>query len=268
MRGRCLTLPTVTLALAAAAFVLPAAAAAADLASHRAAYRLTLDTARGASGIESAQGAMLFEVVDQCDAWTSQQRFTLSVTARDGMTTERQSDYVTWEAKDGRSMRFRLRQIVDGTVAQVIVGEARLAANGTGGVVRYREPAEVEVPLPPGTLFPMTHSLRILEAARAGQRFLAAPLFDGTSEDGAMESNSAIIGRVAPEEVRFPALSPLASWRFRIAFFEPTNSSGSPDYEVGIRYWENGIADELKMDFGDFVVDGRMETLEIIPGGC
>jgi hypothetical protein len=68
--------------------------------------------------------------------------------------------------------------------------------------------------------------------------------------------------------VRFPALSPLASWRFRIAFFEPTNSSGSPDYEVGIRYWENGIADELKMDFGDFVVDGRIETLEIIPGGC
>ncbi|MCU0986447.1 MAG: cell envelope integrity EipB family protein [Acetobacteraceae bacterium] len=268
MRGRRPTLPIVTLALAAIAFVLPAAAAAAELASHRAAYRLSLDAARAAAGIESAQGAMLFEVVDQCDAWTSQQRFTLAVTARDGTTTERQSDYVTWEAKDGRSMRFRLRQIVDGQLAQVIVGEARLEANGSGGVVRYREPAEVEVPLPPGTLFPMVHSLKILEAARAGQRSLAAPLFDGTSEDGAMESNSAIIGRIGPEEVRFPALSPLASWRFRIAFFEPTNSSGSPDYEVGIRYWENGIADELKMDFGDFVVDGRIETLEIIPGGC
>lgn len=266
MRGRRLTLPIVTLALAATAPALPAAAA--DLASHRAAYRLSLDSARAAAGIESAQGAMLFEVVDQCDAWTSQQRFTLSLTARDGNGTERQSDYVTWEAKDGRSMRFRLRQIVDGQVAQTIVGEARLAANGTGGVVRYREPAEVELPLPPGTLFPMMHSLRILEAARAGQKSLAAPLFDGTSEDGAMESNSAIIGRVAPEEVRFPDLSPLASWRFRIAFFEPTNRSGSPDYEVGIRYWENGIADELKMDFGDFVLDGRMETLEIIPGGC
>jgi hypothetical protein len=267
MRGRRLTLPIVTLALAALALPL-AEAAATDLASHRAAYRLTLDTARAAAGIESAQGAMIFEVVDQCDAWTSQQRFTLAVTSRDGMTTERQSDYVTWEAKDGRSMRFRLRQIVDGQVAQVIVGEARLEANGSGGMVRYREPAEVEVPLPPGTLFPMMHSLRILEAARAGQRSLAAPLFDGTSEDGAMESNSAIIGRIAPEDVRFPALSPLASWRFRIAFFEPTNSSGSPDYEVGIRYWENGIADEVKMDFGDFVLDGRMETLEIIPGGC
>ena len=266
MRGRRLTLPIVMLALAATVPALPAAAA--DLASHRAAYRLTLDTARAAAGIESAQGAMLFEVVDQCDAWTSQQRFTLAVTARDGNTTERQSDYVTWEAKDGTAMRFRLRQIVDGQVAQVIVGEARLDANGTGGMVRYREPAEVEVPLPPGTLFPMMHSQRILDAARAGQRSLAAPLFDGTSEDGAMESNSAIIGRVAPEEVRFPALTPLASWRFRIAFFEPTNSSGSPDYEVGIRYWENGIADELKMDFGDFVLDGRMQTLEIIPGGC
>jgi hypothetical protein len=242
--------------------------AMAELASHRAAYRLSLDTSRGSAGIESASGAMLYEVVDQCDAWTVQQRFTLAVTGRDGQGTERQSDYVTWEAKDGRSMRFRLRQMVDGQLAQTIVGEAKLEAAGGEGTIRYREPSEVEVPLPRGTLFPMTHTLRMFEAARAGQRTLGAPLFDGTSADGAMESNTAIVGRIAPEEVRFPALSPLASWRVRIAFFEPTNSSGSPDYEVGIRYWENGIADELKMDFGDFVVEGKLETLEIIPGGC
>jgi hypothetical protein len=261
MRGR----PLAAL-FAACLFALPAAAA--DLASHRAAYRLSLESARSSAGVESASGAMLYELVDQCDAWTSQQRFTLSVTTRDGNATERQSDYVTWESKDGRSMRFRLRQTVDGTLAQTIVGEARLEANGAGGVVRYREPSEQEIVLPPGTLFPMIHTLRIVAAAKAGQRTLAAPLFDGTSADGANDSNTAIIGAVTGEPSRFPALAALPSWRFRIAFFEPNNTSGSPDYEVGLRYWENGIADELKMDFGDFVVEGRIETLEIIPGGC
>jgi len=236
-----------SLAALFAASLLCAPAAAAELASHRAAYRLSLESARASAGVESASGAMLYELVDQCEAWTSQQRFTLSVTTRDGTTTERQSDYVTWEAKDGRTMRFRLRQTVDGTLAQTIVGEARLD---------------------PGTLFPMIHTLRILAAARAGQRTLEAPLFDGTSADGANDSNTAIIGSVAGDRSRFEALAALPSWRFRIAFFEPTNTTGSPDYEVGLRYWENGIADELKMDFGDFVVAGRLEKLEIIPGGC
>jgi len=262
MRG-----PLFAVLLAACLAAPPVGAPAADLASHRAAYRLDLETARGSAGIESATGAMLYEVVDQCDSWTSQQRFTLALTLRDGTATERLSDYVTWEAKDGRSMRFRLRQVVDGALAQTIVGEARLGADGAGRV-RYREPTEQEIALPRGTLFPMIHTLRIVAAARAGQRTLAAPLFDGTSEHGANESNTAIIGAIGGEPSRFPALAPLASWRFRIAFFEPTNTSGSPDYEVGLRYWENGVADDLTMDFGDFVVRGRLETLEIVPGGC
>ncbi len=37
---------------------------------------------------------------------------------------------------------------------------------------------------------------------------------------------------------------------------------------MGLRYFENGVADELKMEFGDFSVNGRMEELAILPGGC
>ncbi len=57
----------------------------------------------------------------------------------------------------------------------------------------------------------------------------------------------------------------------RIAFFGKDNNGGgasSPDYEVGLRYYANGVADELNMDFGEFAVNGRLETLEAVPGGC
>ena len=44
--------------------------------------------------------------------------------------------------------------------------------------------------------------------------------------------------------------------------------AATPDYEVSMRYYENGVPDELKMDFGEFVVDGRLGELQPIPSPC
>jgi hypothetical protein len=57
----------------------------------------------------------------------------------------------------------------------------------------------------------------------------------------------------------------------RIAFFEPGQQGGAstPGYEVSLRYWANGVADEMKMDFGEFIVNGQMLELALAPsGGC
>jgi hypothetical protein len=37
---------------------------------------------------------------------------------------------------------------------------------------------------------------------------------------------------------------------------------------VGMRYWENGVADNLQMDFGDFVMDAKMTELTPQPHKC
>lgn len=257
-------------------FVVAAAGAAnqpgADaMAAHRAAYNLTLDRVRDNSDIARARGIMVYEVIDACDGWATRQRFSLVLTDRDGQDIETGSDYSTFETKDGKRIRFSLTQTTQGAVSQRIAGEADLTPEG--GTVRYTEPEAKEDSLPPGTLLPMLHTIRALEAARGGQRLLVAPLLDGTSTDGAQDSTTVIAGWSGPQpNARFPALAPLGSARMRVAFFDRNDTSGggasAPDYEVGLRYWENGVADELKMDFGDFVVDGRMEELTLIPGGC
>ena len=54
--------------------------------AHRAAYQLTLDGVRDNAAVVRAEGVMLYEVVDACDAWATRQRFTLIVTDRDGNT--------------------------------------------------------------------------------------------------------------------------------------------------------------------------------------
>lgn len=264
-----------------AAVLLPAGTRALEpgadaMAAHRAAYRLTLDRARDNSDIARAEGVMLYEVVDACDGWATRQRFSLTLTNRDGQDVETASDYSTYETKDGRSIRFSLTQTSQGAVSQRIQGDAEVTAEG--GRVRYTEPAAKEEALPHGTLLPMLHTIRSLAAARTGTRMLVVPLFDGTSPDGAQDTTTVISGWAPPPASpqpggRFPALAALGSARMRVAFFDRTASASgggasAPDYEVGLRYFENGVADDLKMDFGEFSVDGRMQELAILPGSC
>ena len=243
---------------------------AGDMVAHRAAYRLTLDRARDSAGVENAEGAMLFEVQDACEAWVTRQRFTLVVRDRDGNSIETTSDYSTLEAKDGRSLRFSLTQITEGAVTSRVSGEASMAE--AGGRVVFADPTPNEMTLPPGTMFPMAHTIRALATARAGQRMLVAPLLDGTTADGPQDTTTIMIGGWSEptENARFPALSPLASARMRIAFFDAGQQGGAstPGYEVSLRYFANGVADGLKMDFGEFVVDGQMLELAVSPGGC
>ena len=243
------------------------------LAAHRAAYRLGLARVRESGNIARATGAMAYEVVDACDGWATRQRFSLTIADADGTEIETASDYATYESKDGRRLRFTLTQMTQGAVTQRIAGEAEIGADGAGRV-RYTEPEQKEERLPAGTLLPNLHTIHSLNAARAGQRLLVAPLFDGTSDDGVQDTTTVMSAWDAPRDVPgFPALSPLGSVRMRIAFFdrEAQQQGGgatTPSYEVSLRYWENGIADELQMDFRDFVVDGRMVKLETLPGGC
>jgi hypothetical protein len=241
--------------------------------AHRAAYRLTLDSVRDTASVVNAEGVMLFEVVDACDAWASRQRFTLVITDRDGNTIETSSDYSTLEAKDGSSIRFSLTQMTEGAVTSRIAGEATVT--GQGGRAVYSEPANTQEDLPAGTILPMIHTLRALAAARAGQRIFAAPLFDGTSADGAQDTTTVMTGGwTAPQpNANFPLLATLGSARMRIAFFDraaggQNSGASTPDYEVSMRYFENGVADELKMDFGEFVVEGRLGELQPIPSPC
>lgn len=242
----------------------------ARMVAHRAAYRLDIGEARG-SGISAVRGAMVFDVADACEGWATRQRMTMTVVDRDGQEIETVSDYATYEAKDNSRLRFSLIQSTQGAVSQRVSGEAELRPDGSG-VVRFAEPAGKEEELPPGTLLPMRHTVLAVETARLGRRLLAAPLFDGTSDDGAQDTTTVISNWTgAQPSARFPLIADLASGRMRIAFFErgaATGGASQPEYEVGLRYFENGVADEIVMDFGEFSVVGQALELAPLPGGC
>ena len=247
----------------------PAAAIAApvELAAHRATYTLALDNSRDGN-VSAVRGTMAYEVTDACDGWAVRQRLDMTLSSRDGQDVQMVSDYLTWESKDGTKLRFHMKQTTDTAVTEQVEGSASIPAPGSAGEIHYTLPKDTTMAIPAGTLFPMAHTAAIITAAEAGKKFLTLPLFDGTGADGAQNTSIFISNWGGPSAAPYPALAELPSGRVRVAFFPRTEQAQQPDYEVGMRYWSNGVADDLNMDFSDFVVNGKLATFSQPASHC
>lgn len=254
--------------LACAALLLPACAlAAAGLTGQDAVYALSLAKVR-THDVTGATGQMRFSIADGCTGWGTTQHMTLLIRNADGSLTKTVTDYVTWETKNGSRLTFDLREKDnDGKPFTDDAGTAIRKPDGSG-TITYSTPANRVMAMPPGTLFPMAHTAAILAAGKAGKKFISVPLFDGTTDDGAQHTFVVILGRHGPAPSRFPQLAKLSSTDVDIAFYERKNSDQNPDFRSQMRYYDDGVANDIMMDFGDFVMRGKLERLNIPASGC
>ncbi len=237
------------------------------LLAHKALYTLSLATAKG-NDVIAARGTMGYEVTDACDGWAVRQRLRMTITNAEGQNIEMASDYATWESKDGLKFRYHMRQTTDTAVTSQTDGEASLPKAGGAGSAHYTTPNDITSVLPAGTVFPMAHTAAIIAAAREKKHFVSLPLFDGTDENGAEDSFIVVLDWKPPAQNKWAQLSPLPSTRVNIAFFDRAPAVVTPSYEVAMRYWENGVADDMKMNFGDFVMNATMKEFAPQPRRC
>jgi hypothetical protein len=238
-----------------------------QLLAHKALYNLTLDRASG-NDVVAARGTMGYEVTDACDGWAVRQRLRMTITNSEGQDIEMASDYATWESKDGLKFRYHMRQTTDTAVTSQTDGEAQLPKVGSAGEAHYTTPHDNISPLPAGTVFPMAHTAAIIAAARDKKHFAALPLFDGTDESGAEDSFVVVLDWKPPATSKWPDLASLPSTRVNISFFDHVKAAITPTYEVAMRYWENGVADDMKMNFGDFTMNAKMQEFTPQPHRC
>ncbi|MDE8347033.1 MAG: DUF1849 family protein [Acidocella sp.] len=259
----------VLVALSAFACLLSGAAhAAVALTGQHAVYDLTLSKVR-THDVTGATGRMSFNVVDGCTGWGTTQHMTLLLRNVDGSLTKTVSDYITWESKDGKNLSFTLRESDNDGKAQIDdAGTATHTGGNDAGVITYTVPANTTLKMPPGTLFPMAHTEALLDAGAAGKKFIAPLLFDGTTADGAQATFVAILGHHGPGPNVHPALKNLGSSDVDIAFFERKNSDQNPDFRTRMRYFDNGVATGLVLDFGDFIMTGKLVSLTVPPSPC
>lgn len=247
------------------------AALAVDIAPHRALYSLSLASTKSSSGVVGATGAMVYEWGETCDGWTVQQRFRLRLEYAEQENMEVSSTLVTWEAKDGMRYRFNERRLRNGELDEEIKGDAKLDGKDGGGSAGFTKPEAATLALPVGTLFPTAHTVLLIERALAGEQFVARKVFDGATVENAGQITAVIGPQLKPgvssKEEKLPK-SPLLnrpSWRIRLAFFPADSKAEQPDYELGMRLLDNGVSQDMTLDYSDYVIRARLDDIEALP---
>ena len=250
-----------------------APAKAVDVAPHRALYTLSLDDAKPRSRVIAADGALGYEWGESCDGWTIEQRYKLNLKNEEGPPVEINSNFVTWESKDGLSYRFNERKTQNGEPDDEIRGTATLKASGGPGTAMFEKPKAQRFDLPPGTLFPTQHTLTLIRKGLAHENFLSAEVFDGSTFEGATLI-SAVLGPSLPlnTPVENKLDSPLLlhpSWNVRLAFYSESDTDPQPDYELGMRLVANGVSASMLIDYGDYKILATLKRIEALPKpGC
>lgn len=239
---------------------------ASDLAPYRAAYVLKFDGGSSGSGIVDANGAMTAEWRQTCEGWAVEQRIRMELINGEGEALVTDTGYTSWESTDGLTFRFNVRTLRNEEVAEEFGGGAKLNGRGRSGEARFTVPEKRTMKLPAGTLFPMAHSEALLRAAVAGKQRLSATVFDGATKEGVAEV-SAIIGKrgVVAQSDKAEALTARPYWEVRMAFFDLGSDEPVPHYELGMRMFDNGVAGDQMMDFGDFRMRAVLTEIEPLP---
>ncbi len=253
----------VVVAATIAAALFPAQAAT-QLAPHRAIYSVSLSPDSIGGPVLDVDGVMSMSLEETCDGWIFTQDMKTVITIDSG-TVNQSALFTSWESLDGRQYRFASR-IKTGDGQLILRGDAKLNDDGSGKAF-YREPQEVEVDLPQGTLFPVSHTAWLIDEAKAGTRSAPRIVFTG-AEDLEAELVNAFIGDfVTAQDHGASSAGDLAAeggWPLTMAFYPIASQTGVPTFEMRALQLENGVSPELQMSFGDFATRLMIQRLEPI----
>lgn len=265
-------------AIAALVTVLSGAGSAAELVSHRAVYTTTLHSAARDSGITAVNGEMAVDWSRTCAGWTFEHRSLIDVSFSAHAPLRQSTNATSWESEDGREYRFSIRKLTNGKVTDKVEGVARLVAPGGSGSVLFTAPKRDRMALPAGTMFPLEHSIVMLDQASQGVKLVTRTVFDGMSFDGPFEISAALgmpATHMAPTtdkakgDVGTAALAGRRYWPVQFAFFPVGSFAAAPETEVGMRMYDNGVSDRLLISYRDFTLFSRLSKLEILdPPAC
>lgn len=244
---------------------------------HKALYEISLQSVRSGSQIVNVSGQMFYEWKPDCEAWNSSHRFNLYYEYADTSPMRITSDFSTFESFDGKKLDFVSQRKQDGDLFDEVRGAAQIDG-ATGGKAEYTKPKGLVYELPPGTMFPMEHSIHVAKAIKDDKKFTSAIIFDGSDDEGPVEVN-AVIGKDVNTGDYIKAdftnadgldLSMLESPAkdVRLAFFPMNDPASTPDYEMSLVMHENSVISGMTIEYDEFTINQKLVALEPVEGGC
>ncbi|GGD89459.1 ATP-binding protein [Aureimonas endophytica] len=266
---------TIRLLVMAAAMLAPAAAGAAmPFAAHQAIYDLKLSAQD--SDIADANGRIAMKLdSNACGVWNLDYRFVARFRQEQEVTlTDLQTK--STENVPGQVFTFSTKTFVDGSPEKEIRGEARHDAGATRVAMEAPEKKEIVLPL---SLFPVAHTQELIRRAANGERIVETKLFDGDDDAEKLLSSTAIIAPIqakpttaaaaptadgAGSEIR-AKLQNMAAWRVSESYYNSdSDPDGMPVFQTTYVLYENGVSDDLTLDFGTYSLSGSLKKLDLL----
>jgi hypothetical protein len=244
------------------------------LTPHRAVYDIALARTEEGSGVSSAEGKMVFEVTgNACDGYRMRQRMVVNIGDEEGNVGLLDFRISTFESGAGDVYSFDSRTSVNQQVVEAVEGEAR--RTGKRIEVSLKQPSEKRLTIDGEVLFPSQHMQAIIDAALARRNFLAVDIYEGAGTGEATDQAAAAIGEALPVAHNVPLRSGVRHWPVSVGYFDPTRPSEEglgeelPTYQMSFTLYENGITNDLVMDYGKYALSGSLKNIEpLAASGC
>lgn len=241
-------------------------AAAQSFVPHRAIYDLdVLDRDKPAT-FSQVTGRMVYEFDATCEGLIYSHRMLMNLVTQRGETVQSEAVVSFLESKDGRSLRFSVRESYNGRMSAHREGSATRNAVGEIASVTYSrnegdDTDEVPETLPKGALFPLGHSIDMVRAAQAGQFVHNAKTFDGDS----ISFVDTFIGKDrGTHEASIPdSMKDTSAWMMRVSFYKPDAIDSAPYYESQMRMYANGLSGSFTLETDDLSAIARLSDVEL-----
>jgi hypothetical protein len=237
------------------------------IAPHRAIYDITLARTDDGSGVSSAAGRMVFEITGSaCDGYTMRQRMVVNIGDEEGNLGKLDFRIATFESGDGDVYNFDTRTTVNEEIVEAVEGEARRL--GADIEVKLTQPLEKTVVLDGNTLFPSQYMQAIIDAALADRNFLSVDIYEGAGTGEATDAAAAIIGGALRSDQEGPLTRGIRHWPVSVGYFDEEGTDSAhqgeelPTYQMSFTLYENGVTNDLIMDYGDYALAGSLEQIE------
>ncbi len=243
------------------AHVRKAADIQAELVPHVAEYRFSMVSSDVGSSVVGVRGALGYRFEKVCDGWITEMQHLMVLQGAEGGSINSAYSMTQWENFDGSKYRFRMRDYLDGVQVDEVVGDA--VRDKDKVLVTYEVPVEVTEELPADTMFPTQHSLTLLKRALKGDKFANDLVFDG-SGDTPTNRIAAVISAARPSQNTAEDADGIANRPYHslnLAYYPLGNAENGPSTEIAVDFGENGVAQELRMNYGSFRVRGYLQKV-------
>lgn len=228
-------------------------------------YHFKMVKSEQGSSIVDASGVLGYRFEKMCDGWVTEMQQIMILQGAEGTAINSAYSITQWEDFAGSQYRFRMRDYLDGTKVDEIVGSAE--RNSDGVTVSYEVPVEVVEELPAETMFPTQHSVMLLRRAQAGEKFANDLVFDGSGETPINRIAAVISGSKDPtnsaDDPDKVAATPFH--RMSLAFYPIGEAENGPSTEMAVDFGTNGVAHAMRFDYGEFEVLGTLDKVSLLP---